>query len=182
MHGMITYFLRRLLLVPVTFLIITCMVYTILRLVPGGPVEQAAMMVEQQARGEGGATGATGNEPFQLDEEQMKGRQEYFMGDKPILVGYWNWLRGILRGDFSISLQTRENVLDLIVSKMEISLVFGLAGVFLHIRLPIDVTLPPMAGALGVLGTGVRLPSSTLFGSQTSIATLSLAWFACSLS
>ena len=40
MSGMWTYFARRLLLVPITFLVITFMVYAVLRVTPGGPIEQ----------------------------------------------------------------------------------------------------------------------------------------------
>ena len=36
MHGMTAYFVRRLLLVPVTFVAITFLVYAIQRLTPGG--------------------------------------------------------------------------------------------------------------------------------------------------
>ena len=35
MNGMTTYFLRRLLLIPVTFIAITFLVYAVLRVVPG---------------------------------------------------------------------------------------------------------------------------------------------------
>ena len=41
MSGMTAYFIRRLMLVPITFFAITFMVYAILRVVPGGPIEQA---------------------------------------------------------------------------------------------------------------------------------------------
>ncbi len=37
MHGMTSYFIRRLLLIPVTFVCITFIVYAIQRLAPGGP-------------------------------------------------------------------------------------------------------------------------------------------------
>ena len=38
MSGMWTYFTRRLLLVPVTFFVITFIVYAVLRITPGGPI------------------------------------------------------------------------------------------------------------------------------------------------
>jgi len=41
-HGMVSYFIRRLLLVPATFLFITFMVYTMTRVAPGGPIERFA--------------------------------------------------------------------------------------------------------------------------------------------
>ncbi len=57
MHGMVSYFLRRLLLVPVTFVCITFMVYVVLRYAPGGPIEQAKLQ-RLAAGAEGGGGGA----------------------------------------------------------------------------------------------------------------------------
>ena len=48
---MAAYFTRRLLLVPLTFFTITFMVYAILRVVPGGPVEQAEARLKLAAMG-----------------------------------------------------------------------------------------------------------------------------------
>ena len=51
---MSAYFIRRLMLVPITFFAITFMVYAILRVVPGGPIEQAETAMKMAAmRGEG---------------------------------------------------------------------------------------------------------------------------------
>ena len=58
MSGMAVYFTRRLMLVPITFLVITFMVYAILRVVPGGPIEQAETQLKMaQMSGEGGGGG-----------------------------------------------------------------------------------------------------------------------------
>ena len=49
MSGMSAYFIRRLMLVPITFFAITFMVYAILRVVPGGPIEQAETAMKMAA-------------------------------------------------------------------------------------------------------------------------------------
>lgn len=57
MKGMWSYFLRRLLLIPLTFLCITFLVYAIMRLTPGGPIEQALLEARAKANGEAGGGG-----------------------------------------------------------------------------------------------------------------------------
>lgn len=86
-----TYFLRRLLMVPVTFLAITFMVYSVLRIVPGGPIEQA----EAARRLAGGETGQGAQGDLMLDEEALGELQRYYALDEPIPIGYLQWL-GVL--------------------------------------------------------------------------------------
>ncbi|NOQ19590.1 MAG: hypothetical protein GQ571_06440, partial [Desulfobacterales bacterium] len=96
MSGMGAYFIRRLMLVPITFLVITSMVYAILRVVPGGPIEQAETAMKMAAMlGEGGggsSGGAVAEGDLQLDAKGLKELQEYYALDRPILVGYLQWL------------------------------------------------------------------------------------------
>ena len=91
---MATYFIRRLLLVPITFLAITLMIYTILRFVPGGPIEQAEAQQRLSQMTEGGTSGGgdAGDEDLQLSADDMKVLEEYYSLDKPVIVGYLQWL------------------------------------------------------------------------------------------
>jgi microcin C transport system permease protein len=96
MSGMSAYFIRRLMLVPITFLVITFVVYAILRVVPGGPIEQAETAMKMAAmRGEGGggsSGGSVAEGDLQLDARGLKELEEYYALDRPILVGYLQWL------------------------------------------------------------------------------------------
>jgi microcin C transport system permease protein len=96
MSGMMAYFARRILLVPFTFVAITLMVYAVLRVVPGGPVEQAEMVMKMSAmQGEAGAAGGgdiTDTGDMQLDEESLKALQRYYSLDRPVVIGYMQWL------------------------------------------------------------------------------------------
>ena len=96
MSGMTSYFIRRLLLVPITFLAITLMVYTVLRYVPGGPIEQAEVQMKMSAMtGEAGGSGsgsAQDDSSMQLDGEAMEELKRYYALDKPIIIGYLQWL------------------------------------------------------------------------------------------
>ncbi|GAG21296.1 unnamed protein product, partial [marine sediment metagenome] len=140
---MITYFVRRILLVPLTFLCITFMVYTVLRLVPGGPIEQAELQIKMAMMQEGGASGImdhTGE--LQIPEEAMDELKKYYHLDKSIPVGYLNWLWGIVRLDFGQSYVHGEPVLKVIISKFPISIYFGLIGYFATwlVCIPLGVT------------------------------------------
>ncbi len=97
---MSAYFIRRLLLVPLTFVAITFLVYGILRLAPGGPIEQAeAAMKLQAARGEAGGSGGSlsNRSDLMLDESALKDLERYYALDKPIPIGYLQWLGALQR-------------------------------------------------------------------------------------
>lgn len=139
MHGMTSYFIRRILLVPVTFVCITFMVYAIQRLAPGGPIEQAQARLQQEMAAEGGAAAAATGDSA-LDEETMKELQRFYKLDRPIPIGYMIWLgvwpdrdkggklSGVLEGDFGTSTRWADPVLDKITSKFPVSIYFGLIG------------------------------------------------------
>lgn len=131
MNGMTTYFLRRLLLIPVTFIAITFLVYAILRVVPGGPIEQAQLQIKMAMMGEGGGAGmASAQGELQIPASAMAELKKYYHLDKSIPEGYARWLWGIVRLDFGRSYVYSEPVLDVIVSKFPISIYFGLIGYF----------------------------------------------------
>ena len=139
MHGMISYFTRRILLIPVTFVCITFMVYAVMRAAPGGPIEQARQQLMQQA-GEGGAAGEMGD--LELSQEAIDQLKRYFKLHKPVPVGYAIWLgvlpdedrdgkfSGVLQGDFGRSYLWSDPVIETIVARFPISIYFGLIGYF----------------------------------------------------
>lgn len=132
MHGMTTYFIRRLLLIPVTFIAITFLVYAVLRVVPGGPIEQAQLQIKMAMMQEGGAAsgGLAEMGELQIPEAAMNELKKYYHLDKSIPEGYARWLWGIVRLDFGRSYVYSEPVLDVIISKFPISIYFGLIGYF----------------------------------------------------
>ena len=88
------YFLRRLLLIPVTLIGITLLVYAIVRLAPGGPVDQALsrLMGGEQVKRTAAETGLS------LTPAQVVEIEERFDRDKGIFRGYLEWL-GVLPRD-----------------------------------------------------------------------------------
>lgn len=107
---MATYFLRRLLLIIPTFLGSTILVFTILQLAPGGPLEQTIQQLQSGNMGgmgaEGGATSSSVTGGSILPESAMKELKRFYGFDKPIVQRYLIWLgvwpRGIKHRDFTI--------------------------------------------------------------------------------
>jgi microcin C transport system permease protein len=142
MHGMISYFVRRLLLVPITFLCITFLVYSIMRLTPGGPIEQARLqMLRAMAEGRAGGGGDLLGGTLELPQEAIDQLKRYYRLDRPIPVGFAIWLgawlivsgRQGLRhppGRLRLLLPVLDPVLETITSRLPISIYFGLIGFF----------------------------------------------------
>ncbi|MDR0534784.1 MAG: ABC transporter permease [Puniceicoccales bacterium] len=82
------YFLRRLLLLPLTLLGITFVAFVITRFVPGGPLDQALAEKQQAARGRG-LGGGSGSTLSPAEELQLK---RFYKLDRPLLAGYAEWL------------------------------------------------------------------------------------------
>jgi microcin C transport system permease protein len=131
--GLVTsYFLRRLLLIIPTFIGVSLLVFTLTRLVPGGPIErmlneaamaaQPGMNVVNTSGGKGGST---------LSKEQLKELEAYYGFDKPIFVSYVDWLSKVVRLDLGTSTRYSEPVWDIIKSRFPISIFYGIVTLIL---------------------------------------------------
>jgi microcin C transport system permease protein len=92
------YFIRRLLLVPITMLGVTLLVFTVTRIVPGGPLERK-MQQASAAAAEGGGGGGSANPRQQggLSEEAIEELEEEYGYDKTIPMAYLQWVGVIPR-------------------------------------------------------------------------------------
>jgi microcin C transport system permease protein len=119
------YFIRRLLLVIPTFVGITILVFTITRLVPGGPIERIiAQTIQMQSTRTGSMGSENLNQP--LSDEQIAELKAYYGFDKPILVSYFLWMKKVLTGDLGTSTRYYDPVWGMIKDRIPISLYFGL--------------------------------------------------------
>ena len=107
---MATYFLRRILLMIPTFLGSTVLVFTILQLAPGGPLEQTILQLQMggmTGSGEGGVTSTDMMGGSVLPASALKDLKRFYGFDKPIYQRYLIWLglwpREIKHRDFTIS-------------------------------------------------------------------------------
>lgn len=122
------YFLRRLLLVPITMLGVTFLVFLLTRAVPGGPMERALQQA-QQAAAEGGGSGQEGGG---LTEEQVEELEEEYGWDQTPIVAYLQWL-GVWQRDRLLSKkefnqQAEETVGSAVVEKPEFQTLVVLKG------------------------------------------------------
>jgi microcin C transport system permease protein len=92
------YFIRRLLLVPVTLIGITMLVFAIVRLAPGGPVEQAL----SRMLGSEDASRSRAEAGFSLTPAQVLEIEEQYDRHKGIMRSYFEWL-GVMPRDVAIS-------------------------------------------------------------------------------
>ena len=129
---MLSYIIKRLILIVPTFLGMTVVLFFITRIMPGGPIEMAIM--QQQAMGEGeggggmsGGGGGPGSESRgSLSEEQMQQLKEFYGFDKPWHVAYWEWLNKLIRLDFGYSTRYSTPVLDMLKERLGVSAYYGI--------------------------------------------------------
>jgi microcin C transport system permease protein len=118
MYG---YLIRRLLLVPVTVLGLTLLIFSITRFLPGGPLDRHLAQEAAQAN----------KMPMpSLSEDQLLGLKRYYGMDEPLLKAYGSWVLALLKGDLGTSLRYQEPVWQLMRDRLPVSLLFGLASLF----------------------------------------------------
>ena len=61
--------------------------------------------------------------------------------DRPFLVQYWSWLGHALVGDFGLSIQSREPVLELITARIPATLQLGFAATLVGLILGVPVAV-----------------------------------------
>ena len=126
---MASYLLRRLLLMIPTLLGISLVVFTLVQIVPGGPVEQA---IRRMRGGSGGGeTGGGGGVQVGLTPAAVADLKKFYGFDKPLPVRYAVWLGKVLRLDLGTSYQYRKPVWELIKARIPISLAIAGTGFFL---------------------------------------------------
>ena len=117
-------------LIPPTLLGITIIVFTITRLVPGGPLERAIMEAQQMDAASGFSSQAAG-QGMAISEAQLEKLKEYYGFDKPLLQSYAQWLGKVVSGDLGNSYRYNEPVWDVIVDRFPVSLYYGLVTLVL---------------------------------------------------
>src|SRR5439155_19767331 len=97
-----TYVLRRLIEIVPTILMITFVVFVMMRSIPGDPV--VALLGDAYT-----------------EEDAVKVRTEYGL-DRPILVQYVMWLGKLVQGDWSVSILTGRPVLHDVLLRLPVTL------------------------------------------------------------
>ena len=118
---MLRYTIKRLLLMPILLLIVALLIYLLLNLNGADPLQNML--------------------PQEYTQEQYDALAAKYGLDKPILVQYFNWIKGILHGDLGTSYKTRGPVGDDVFYRIPISLKVALitTAIMLAVGLPIGV-------------------------------------------
>lgn len=144
---MTVYVLKRLAIGFLTLLFASIIVFAVLEIVPGDP---AQLMLGLQA----------------TDEALQTLREQMGLND-PILVRYFNWLFGMLVGDFGTSYTYSVPVLELIGERVSVSLPLAILALFLSTAIAIPVGIfsaarhgrAPDTIAMGTAQIGVAIPN-----------------------
>lgn len=124
---MYQYLLRRLLLIVPTLFGITLVVFFIINMAPGGPVEQRI----QALKFSGGMGGMESSNSSAVTDEVIEALKKQYGFDKPVYERYAIWIKNLLALDFGESFTYEEPVIDVIVSKFPVSLQFGVVSFLL---------------------------------------------------
>lgn len=138
---MLKYFLRRLAIIIPTLLGVTIVVFVIINMAPGGPIEQKLQQMRFGSgdAGEGGtkSRGATQG----VSDEVLEALKKQYGFDKPLHMRYLLWLKNIATLNFGESFTYEEPVIDVITSKFPVSLQFGIVSLILSylVSIPLGI-------------------------------------------
>ena len=130
---MFNYILKRLLLMIPTLFGVMLVTFLVTQFVPGGPVEQLISQIEGNAAGgeassgtQGLYRGATG-----LDEEYKQEISALYGFDKPVHERFISMMGNYLSFNFGDSYFHNSSVIDLVVSKLPVSISLGVWSFFI---------------------------------------------------
>ncbi len=118
------------LIVP-TFIGVTILVFAVTRLVPGGPIERMLQEAAMAGADVGAATTSFGGGASALSDEQIEELKVYYGFDKPVVLGYLEWLGKVVQLDLGTSTRYSEPVWDTIKDRFPISIFYGVTTLIL---------------------------------------------------
>lgn len=138
---MLKYFLRRMAIIIPTLLGVTLVVFAIINMAPGGPIEQKLQQMRfgSGEAAEGGGKGRGGTQG--VSDEVLEALKKQYGFDKPLHMRYLLWLKNISTLNFGESFTYEEPVIDVITSKFPVSLQFGIISLILSyiVSIPLGI-------------------------------------------
>jgi microcin C transport system permease protein len=119
---MLSYIGKRLLLMIPTLIGVVTVVFLIIQLVPGGPIEQVLAEARAGAGGDSGSYTAKRD----VDKKQIEDLKKLYGFDKPLHVRYFEMLGKFATFDLGRSFLRNQDVWSLIKSKLPVSISLGL--------------------------------------------------------
>ena len=118
---MLKYIVRRFLLFIPTLLGITLICFLIINLAPGGPLERQIYKL----RFGGSSLMVDGGDSQKVSQEWIHQLKEQYGLHQPLMTRYFIWLKNVVTLDFGNSFIYEEPAIDIIISKLPVSLQFG---------------------------------------------------------
>lgn len=130
---MVFYICKRLLLMIPTLLGVMIITFIITQFVPGGPVEK--MIGEIEGFGGGGEVGSDTSTLYRgdsgLDSEKIEQLKRLYGFDQPPVTRFFTMMRNYAIFDFGTSYYYHRSVVDLVISRMPVSMSLGLWSFFI---------------------------------------------------
>ena len=121
-----TYVLRRLFFGAWTLVLVSLLIFAILRIAPG----DVAMMI---------AMSQSGGDEVEISDEQLEELREALGLNVPLPMQYWNWITGYVTGDWGTSLFRSRDVFDQFNEKWPLTLELGLLSLLISLILSIPL-------------------------------------------
>lgn len=116
-------------------------VFVIINMAPGGPIEQKLQQM-RFGSGEAGESGTKSRGATQgVSDEVLEALKKQYGFDKPLHMRYLLWLKNIATLNFGESFTYEEPVIDVITSKFPVSLQFGIVSLILSylVSIPLGI-------------------------------------------
>ncbi|MBC8208077.1 MAG: ABC transporter permease subunit [Desulfobulbaceae bacterium] len=125
---MFYYILKRLALMVPTLFGVMLVTFIVTQFVPGGPVEQLVAQMEGHGRGGEVSSGVSSlyRGDSGLDSERLAGLKALYGFDRPPLERFLTMMKNYLFFDFGSSYYYHRSVVELVVSRMPVSMSLGL--------------------------------------------------------
>jgi microcin C transport system permease protein len=140
------YLLRRIFIMIPTLLGVTVIVFAIINLAPGSPVEQKIQQLRFGGMGDKGNSSVNSKSGDTVSNEVVEALKRQYGFDKPVHIRYLIWLKNLARLDFGESFTYEEPVMDVIVSKFPVSLQFGITSLILSYLISIILGVAKAVG------------------------------------
>jgi microcin C transport system permease protein len=125
---LIFYILKRIGLMVPTLFGVMLLTFIVTQFVPGGPVEQ--LMSQMEGLGKGGEVSSMGSSMYRgnsgLDADRVEQLKELYGFDKPPVTRFLSMMKSYLVFDFGTSYYYHQSVVDLVISRMPVSMSLGL--------------------------------------------------------
>ena len=162
--GVWSYFLRRLVQVPLVLFFVTVIIFALMKVTPGDPI---AIMLG----------------PYATPETMASLKAEFHL-DRSFPEQYLLWVRDLLGGDLGHSIRSQELVTDMVANRFPVSMVIALMATFVSLLIAIPAGVYAAYrrnsvwdyGLMGFTAVGLSVPTFTLALVLILVFALELRW------